>query len=93
MSTGPEPKPSKEPDEDDDDGESKPKQPPATTPPSTACADEGSMAGCPGGTVCKRVTGGAGACLLVCADDEGCPEKTKCVGVPGSSLKACEPKS
>jgi hypothetical protein len=55
------------------------------------CNSEGSISGCPGGSVCKRIHGGPRRCLRICAVGLSCPTGSACVSVPGSSFMGCEP--
>jgi hypothetical protein len=58
---------------------------------SAACVEEGSEAACPASSICKKVQGGAAACLPTCISDAECAKGSKCAGVSGSSFRACEP--
>lgn len=56
------------------------------------CESEGSTDECPEDTVCKKIEGGPARCLLICEDDDHCPDNSECNDVPDSDgLRGCEP--
>lgn len=59
---------------------------------SKGCSAEGSLAECPGDTVCTQ-NAGLLLCAPICTDQGACRPEYECVGVANSSHKACRPKA
>lgn len=69
-----------------------PSAPPPPASSGASCSHEGSTAECASNSVCRQIRGGEKQCLRICSNKSDCPPQSSCAGVPGTKLKACEPK-
>jgi hypothetical protein len=55
-----------------------------------SCDTSGSLDECESGTICTMLNGNK-TCYKICVDQTDCPAGWNCNGVPGSTIKSCQP--